>query len=267
MRERHPDEIAEDPNEVEGLPLEIEGLPPEIEADFIEAMSPDVAPSEALRAHLRAHPRDAELLDHYRELAARVEDSAEALDPGPHFFEALFDDVMGQLPPQGADPSRVEEGASPARYADAEAIGLAEARGRALGGRRGQPEAATAGWLESLLAIFKARPAMAWGAVMLAALLALALWPSQEAPRPAPQEAEVAGVEDQKQTVGLETDLSAQELGELRQLASQMVLDMNDDLDEAEEPEEGSWRTEPVEALQALDEDELAALDAALAKL
>ena len=207
-------------------PIESGHLSPELEADFIEAMAPGAPISDALQAHLRHHPRDAQALDLYRDLGGDLAEDTQALDPGGHFFDALQADILGQLDAPKAAPL-------PGGFATRPAQRL--------------------GLIARLQALLGARPTLAWGALMLALILGLILWPrGEEAPEP-DKAPEIAAIE-----APIPTSLSEEELSDLRQLASRMDLD----LEEWEADEDT-----PLGDLQGLSDEEFKEVEEALVEL
>lgn len=128
-------------------------------------------------------------------LEERLRQDREAREPGEHFFASMRDDIMAQLPPQ-------QPAALPG--------GLVEPA----------PAQAASPWWRRLLEGFAQRPTLSWGAVMAAALLGLLLWPGDPQPEaplaPTPQHAGAL----------VQHSLSPQEVEELRQMASEMKIDI-----------------------------------------
>lgn len=81
---------------------ELAQLPEALEADFFEALSGG-AISPELAAYADGHPDVAAELADARDLAAMLRDDARQVEPGADFFEALHDDILGQLGAQQAD--------------------------------------------------------------------------------------------------------------------------------------------------------------------
>ena len=189
-------------------PIESGRLPSELEADFIDAMAPGAPISEALRAHLDLHPQDAEALACYREIGADVHSDTLSLDPGDHFFESLRAEIVSGL--EAPSPG-------PAEASPAEAPGL----------------------LERLSALLT--PGRIMAAAAMAAALALAfVFLGDGAPKPA----STVAPETAQRSAGqqLETDLSTEELEDLRQIASKMDLNLDDDWDEEVDAPIGTLR-------------------------
>jgi hypothetical protein len=143
-----------------------------------------------------------------------------AHDPGVHFFASMQAEILAKLPTQDALPGGQEAASPPAE-----------------------------GWWGRWRGLFLARPSLAWGAVMAAALAAVALWPG-EGP-PAPEAPAVAA-----------SALDEAELARLRELAAGMTIDLLE--------EEGGWAdlaqvdvAEPglEDVLQGMSDEELELLE------
>jgi hypothetical protein len=164
------------------------------------------------------------------ELEALLRQDSAAQDPGDHFFEAMHDDIMAQLPAQ--QPVELPGGVAQVN-----------------------PAAPSTPWFRRLVEGFGRRPTLAWGAVMAVALLGLVFWPAEQASGPvAPAPSTSPGAVAQQ-------DLTEAEVEELRQLAAEMKIDILSEEDGwgavAQEDAEASLGGFGQEDLGWMDEDDL----------
>lgn len=226
--------------------LDPEELDAALAEALFDAMSAPGAPDEALIAALDESQREA--FDEHSALAALLREDRDAQDPGDHFFEALQGEVMAQL---DAPTPRVLRG-EPVQRA---------------------PEGASSGLLAWVRDLFAARPTLATGLLMAAALVALLLWPRGEhtqAPDPNQDQAHARHTPD----LPLDTSLDERELDKLKALAAEIDLGDDEDLDVEDDWQDNAWADESwgggdwggdlTGALGVMSGDELKALDEAL---
>lgn len=203
------------------------GLPAELEDDWIDALGTGVI-SGPLARFLADHPDAQAELASLDDVATALRRDRDAAHPGAHYFDALESDIMAGLSERAEQRSAVRDPAP-------------------LVGRKVEPGAASgASWWSSVWAWFGAHPTMAWGAVMALALVAILAWPSGDEPAPGegiavtgPDAGEIVAPapeapEPEKAdwlAAALPSDLSQDELLELRQIAAQVELGSLEDSD------------------------------------
>lgn len=226
-----------------------DALSPRQEA-ITEALRPDGSADEAWLDALDAEGLDE--LEGFMEVTRALRQDRAQADPGEHFFEALAQDIMGKLDEPEPAP-RVLQG---------------QAVEPVVSGQQG------GGLWAWASALFGGRPTLAWGGVMAAALVAVVLWPRDNPPRVDGPDAGTAPLANRAvegslaDRLPLETSLPAEELAELEALAARISLPDPSSVDDGElwasEGIGGGW--DAADALDGLDDDQLEALEEALAR-